>query len=235
VNLLAAQPDSDGLRALFTTWITLPQNALDELLPPLLDACVEHVKAHGEFDLECRTILDLGETHPGDAGVLAAMLLNRLVLGPGEAIFLPAGNLHAYLHGTAVEILANSDNILRGGLTPKHVDVPELLRVLDFRCGDMPVQRGTGDRVAAYPTEAPEFELSRVEWAEGDREPCALPQAGPQIMFCTRGAVRVEADGGASLELTKGQAAWLAAHDPAVTLHPVGDAPVQVFRATAGR
>jgi mannose-6-phosphate isomerase len=235
VNLLAAQPDSAGLRALFTTWITLPQQALSDLLPPLLDACVEHVKAHGEFDMECRTILDLGEVHPGDAGVLAAMLLNRLVLGPGEAIYLPAGNLHAYLHGTAVEILANSDNILRGGLTPKHVDVPELLRVLDFSCGDMPVQRGTDDRVALYPTEAPEFELSRVEWGSEDREPQPLAPGGPQIMICTKGSVRLEAEGGASLDLVRGKAAWLAAHDPMVTLRPLGDGLVQVFRATVGR
>lgn len=59
-------------------------------------------------------------------------MLNRISLGPGEGIYLPAGNLHAYLHGVGVEVMANSDNVLRGGLTPKHVDVPELLRVLDF-------------------------------------------------------------------------------------------------------
>ena len=106
------------------------------LLPQVLDACVLHVKEHGPFDLDCRTVLELGERYPGDAGVLAALLLNRLVLGPGEAVYLAAGNLHAYLRGTGVEILANSDNILRCGLTPKHVDVPELLRVLDFGHGD---------------------------------------------------------------------------------------------------
>ena len=92
------------------------------------------------------TILELGEAHPRDAGVLAALLLNRLTLRAGEAIYLPAGNLHLYLHGTAVEILANSDNILRCGLTPKHVDVPELLRVVDFACGEMPDQCGDVDQ-----------------------------------------------------------------------------------------
>jgi mannose-6-phosphate isomerase len=93
VDLLAAEPNGEGLRALFTTWITLPQPAIDALLPDLLDACVMHVKDHGEFELECRTVLELGERYPGDCGVLAALLLNRLVLAPGEAIFLPAGNL----------------------------------------------------------------------------------------------------------------------------------------------
>ncbi|BDH56299.1 hypothetical protein MTP03_12380 [Tsukamurella sp. PLM1] len=74
----------------------------------------------------------LGERYPDDAGVLAALLLNRVVLEPGQALYLAAGNLHAYVSGAAVEVMANSDNVLRGGLTPKHVDVPELLRVLDF-------------------------------------------------------------------------------------------------------
>jgi mannose-6-phosphate isomerase len=234
-ELLAGQLDSDGLRALFTTWITLPQLALDTLLPEVLDACVLHVKAHGEFDLECRTVLELGEAHGGDAGVLAALLLNRVVLAPGEAIYLPAGNLHTYLHGTGVEILANSDNILRGGLTPKHVDVPELLRVLDFSCGDTPVLRG--ERVLPhmwrYPTDAPEFELSRLEWARDESDGVWLSSVGPQILVCTAGGVMLRADG-RKLELARGESVWLAAADPDVEVCPVSDARTQVFRATAG-
>ncbi|MQA10105.1 MAG: mannose-6-phosphate isomerase, class I [Pseudonocardiaceae bacterium] len=235
IALLAAQPDPDGMRALFTTWITLPQPALDDLLPRLFDACVDHVKEHGEFSLECRTVLELGELHPGDAGVLAALLLNRLVLGPGEAIHLPAGNLHTYLRGTAVEILANSDNILRGGLTPKHVDVPELLRVLDFRCGDMPVLYGdrcdTGMRV--YRTETPEFELSRMWWDAGRTSEVPLPSGVPQILLCTEGSLLVCAED-RELVLRRGQSVWLAASDPRVVLHPLGGGDTQVFRATAG-
>ncbi|TCP49231.1 mannose-6-phosphate isomerase type 1 [Tamaricihabitans halophyticus] len=251
IALLADQPDADGMRALFTTWITLPQPALDELLPELLDACVQHIKDGGEFGLECRTVLELGELHPGDAGVLAALLLNRLVLGPGEAIHLPAGNLHTYLRGTAVEILANSDNILRGGLTPKHVDVPELLRVLDFRCGDMPILRGepcATDGLRVYRTATPEFELSRMSWpaaefsaahAEGNgsqsRTGPEVPIAAgtPQILLCTEGAVRVSARN-RELVLRRGQSMWLAASDPSVVLRPFGSAPTQVFRATDG-
>jgi mannose-6-phosphate isomerase len=234
-ELLAGQPDSDGLRALFTTWITLPQTTLDTLLPELLDACVQHVRGHGEFDLECRTVLELGEAHEGDAGVLAALLLNRLVLAPGEAIYLPAGNLHTYLHGTGVEILANSDNILRGGLTPKHVDVPELLRVLDFGCGDMPVLRGTPmtEHMFVYPTDAPEFELSRLEWAAEETAEVQISSSGPQILICTDGAVTLEADG-RKVELDRGQSVWLAASDPDVQVAPVLGARAQVFRATAG-
>jgi mannose-6-phosphate isomerase len=235
-ELLAAQPDSAGMRALFTTWITLPQASLDELLPEVLDACVVHVKEHGEFDTECRTILELGEAHPRDAGVLAALLLNRLTLRAGEAIYLPAGNLHLYLHGTAVEILANSDNILRCGLTPKHVDVPELLRVVDFSCCDMPVLTGEpGDCGAVYHTDAPEFELSRCEWPAGEHGGVRVGPGLPQILLCTAGKVLVRAEGGAELELTRGQSMWLSASDPAVEVRPASDARTQIFRATSGK
>ncbi|PXY21087.1 mannose-6-phosphate isomerase, class I [Prauserella muralis] len=234
-ELLAAQPDPDGLRALFTTWITLPQPALDELLPEVLDACVLHVKDHGEFDTECRTVLELGESHPRDAGVLAALLLNRLTLSAGEAIFLPAGNLHLYLHGTAVEILANSDNILRCGLTPKHVDVPELLRVVDFACGDMPVLSGEPEgRTSVYRTDAPEFELSRIEWADGDRDEVTLAGTGPEILLCTAGELLLCAEDGTKVELRRGESVWQPASDPAVRVRPVGSGAAHLFRATAG-
>ena len=233
-ELLGGQPDEQGVRALFTTLITLPQTALDLLLPQVLDACVLHVKEHGEFDLECRTVLELGEAYPGDAGVLAALLLNRVVLRPGEAIYLSAGNLHSYLHGTGIEILANSDNVLRCGLTPKYVDVPELLRVLDFTCGDMAVDVGVpiAPGVAVYRTTSPEFELSRVDVAVGGE--VRLDDTGPQILICTSGGVRLADDSGAQLDLATGQSVWLAAGDPAVIARPLGDGAAQLFRATAG-
>lgn len=229
IDLLAAEPNREGLRALFTTWITLPQPAIDGLMPELLDECVLHVKEHSPFELECRTILELGESYPGDAGVLAALLLNRLVLAPGEAIFLPAGNLHTYLRGTAIEVLANSDNVLRGGLTPKHVDVPELLRVLDFSYGDMGVT--TGEQSGArylYRTSAPEFELSRLEWTDGYREPVTLSGGTPRIVVTIDGCLSVA--GGPSLD--RGQSLWIRAADPDVTVTPVG--PTRAFVATPG-
>jgi mannose-6-phosphate isomerase len=236
VDLLAAEPNGEGLRALFTTWITLPQPAIDALLPDLLDSCITHVKEHGDFELECRTILELGERYPGDCGVLAALLLNRLVLAPGEAIFLPAGNLHTYLHGTAVEVLANSDNVLRGGLTPKHVDVPELLRVLDFRYGDMKVTTGepAGPR-RVYRTTAPEFELSRIEWAAGDsRAEVKLEGGVPRILVCVDGGIRAASVDGRELTLKRGQSMWLPAADPDVVLAPVGEGRSRLFAATVG-
>ncbi len=166
--------------------------------------------------------------------MLAALLLNRLVLQPGEAVHLPAGNLHAYLHGTGIEILANSDNVLRCGLTPKHVDVPELLRVLDFGCGDMPVQRGeeVAPGLAVYRTPSQEFELSRLDLA-ADLE-VRVDDAGPQILICVDGAVRVHDGAGREIELARGRSMWLAAADPAVVVKSADGEPALVFRATAG-
>ncbi|MCV7084319.1 mannose-6-phosphate isomerase, class I, partial [Mycolicibacter hiberniae] len=155
------------LRALFTTWITLPQPSLDVLVPAVLDGAVRYLSSDdGRFVGEARTLLELGERYPADAGVLASLLLNRLTLEPGEGIYLPAGNLHAYLRGLAVEIMANSDNVLRGGLTPKHVDVPELLRVLDFSPAaekHLHVETVTDGAETRYRTPAKEFALSRFD------------------------------------------------------------------------
>lgn len=237
-ELLAAQPDAAGLRALFTTWVTLPQHALDELLSEVLDACVAHVKEGGEFDAECRTVLELGEMYPGDVGALAVLLLNRIVLRAGEAIYLPPGNLHAYLRGTAVEILANSDNILRCGLTPKHVNVPELLRVVDFSHGDMPVLRGEGvsENLRVYHTPADEFELSVLCWPAGTAGgggEVVLEHAGPQILVCTEGSATLDTARG-TRSLRRGDSAWLPASEGTVSVSPAA-AATTLFRATAGK
>lgn len=237
-ELLAAEPGPRGLRALFTTWITLPQSVLARLRPHLLDACVAHIRARGEFARVCRTALQLAEHYPNDAGVLASLLLNHLVLQPTEAVFLPAGNLHAYLHGIGVEILANSDNVLRGGLTPKHVDVPELLRVLDF--SDDPVPVLTGEQVCehqtVYRTPTDEFQLFRLDWAAGQAGETRLPGGRPQILLCTEGAAELTAADGEVLGLRRGASVWLPACDPQVVVCPVAglDGPCRVFRATTG-
>src|SRR5690606_35744655 len=125
-----------------------------------------------------------------------------------------------YLHGMAVEIMANSDNVLRGGLTPKHVDVPELLRVLDFRPVDVPIlePEPAGPGEVRYRTPAPEFALSRIDLAAGSGaapDGVALPPCGPQILLCTSGSAGVECEG-RTLQLAAGQAVWLSASDPAV-------------------
>ncbi|MGY4102362.1 mannose-6-phosphate isomerase, class I [Nocardia sp. R16R-3T] len=234
-ELLAAQPDSAGLRTLFTTWITLPQNVLGTLLPQVLDGCVRYLSQKGtrEFTAEARTALELAEAYPGDAGVLAALLLNRLTLEPGQGLFLAAGNLHAYLRGLGVEIMANSDNVLRGGLTPKHVDVPELLRVLDFEPIDLPVvlPEPAGGRSVRYRTPAPEFALRRLDLIAGSGL-VPLASAGPGIVLCTAGTVRL-LQGLSELVLERGAAAWISAADTEIRAQAV-DGDAQLFCACVG-
>lgn len=238
IDLLNDQSDADGLRALFTTWITAPQPDLDVLVPAVIDGAIQYISSGAtEFAAEVKTLLELGERYPGDAGVLAALLLNRITLAPCEAIFLPAGNLHTYLRGFAVEVMANSDNVLRGGLTPKHVDVPELLRVLDFtptaEAQLRPLIRRDGlERI--YDTPTAEFALALLVLDTdhlGHEVDAASSHDGPQILLCTEGALTVHGKSG-SLTLERGAAAWVGADDGPIRLS--AQRPAKLFRATVG-
>jgi mannose-6-phosphate isomerase len=238
IDLLTDQSDADGLRALFTTWITAPQPDIDVLVPAVLDGAINYVSSGAtEFAGEVKDVLELGERYPGDAGVLAALLLNRISLAPGEAIFLPAGNLHTYLRGFALEVMANSDNVLRGGLTPKHVDVPELLRVLDFTPTEETQLRPQIRREGLgliYDTPTDEFavELLTLDGDHlGHEVDAACPHEGPQILVCSEGSATVHGKTG-SLTLDRGMAAWVAADDGPIRLS--AQQPAKLFRATVG-
>lgn len=238
VNLLSGESDAEGLRALFTTWITCPQPDLDRLVPAVIDGAINYVRSgEQEFAAEARTVLELGERYPGDAGVLASLLLNRVALAPGEGIYLPAGNLHAYLHGVGIEVMANSDNVLRGGLTPKHVDVPELLRVLDFSpASNVVVQPETlrGGAELVYDTPAPEFAVSVIDVDGehlGHEIDAPTRHDGPQILLCTEGAVTLHAKTSAVV-LERGAAAWVGADDGPIRLD--AQQPTRLFRVTVG-
>jgi mannose-6-phosphate isomerase len=151
---------------------------------------------------------ELAAACPGDLGVVVALLLHEVTLAPGEAVFMPAGNLHAYLRGTGVEIMAASDNVLRGGLTPKHVDVPELLRVLRFEPLADPVRRPVpvAPGVVTWPVPVAELALHRVRLADGvARAGPARP--GPRTVLCLAGEVRAD-DGAGPVTLRPGEAAF---------------------------
>jgi mannose-6-phosphate isomerase len=236
IALLTDQSDAAGLRALFTTWITAPQPDIDVLIPAVLEGAVAYIRSGAkEFAGEARTLLELGERYPGDAGVLAALLLNRVALTPGEGIFLAAGNLHSYLHGVGMEIMANSDNVLRGGLTPKHVDVPELLRVLDFTpVPDARVSTHRNGIELVYDTPAPEFAAS-VLILDGENlgheVDAPARHDGPQILVCTEGSVILRAKSD-EVRVQRGDAVWVAADDGPIRLE--ASTPSRLFRATVG-
>jgi mannose-6-phosphate isomerase len=238
IELLNDQSDADGLRALFTTWITAPQPDVDVLVNAVLDGAIQYLSSGAtEFAAEAKTVLELGEQYPGDAGVLAALLLNRITLDPGEGIFLGAGNLHAYLCGVGFEIMANSDNVLRGGLTPKHVDVPELLRVLNFTPTNESQLRSPThpDGIGLiYDTPTEEFAASMLTLSDeqvGHEVDAPSRHDGPQILLCVEGSTTVHGKSGV-LSLTRGVAAWVGAEDGPIRL--IAHEPTKIFRATVG-
>ena len=152
---------------------------------------------------EWPTQAEIAALHPGDAGLVVSLLLNEVELAAGEAIFLPAGNIHAYLRGVGIELMEASDNVLRGGLTPKHIDVPELLSVLDTRPHGVPWLHPEVPLpdVRVFRPEGVGFEL--IEF-EGDG-PCPLD--GPSIALCLDGAFSIT--GRSSAELARGDSVYI--------------------------
>lgn len=153
---------------------------------------------------------ELAGRYPGDPGVLVALLLNHVRLEPGEAIWMPAGNLHAYLKGLGVELMAASDNVLRGGLTPKRVDVDELLEVLRFEVLDDPILKSeeVAPGVLTWPVPVPDFVLYRMD-LDGAGAPAEVPADGPRIVVATSGDLFLgEAVDGTPVELASGTAAY---------------------------
>ncbi|WP_024820117.1 mannose-6-phosphate isomerase, class I [Arthrobacter sp. 31Y] len=181
-------------------------------------------------------MLDINEAFPGDPGVLISLLLNHLSLEPGEAVYLPAGNIHAYLHGLGVEVMASSDNVLRGGLTNKHLDIPELLRTVRFEALGVPrVQlSGTEFGQELYRPPFKEFQLQRIELGPG-AEPVPLAQTGPAVVVVVSGSVLLDSPK-SDLRLERGAAAFIPDIEAPVNVHPVqGATDVSVaFAVTTG-
>ena len=162
----------------------------------------------------------LAERYPDDPAVIAALLLNRVALRPGEALFTPPGQLHAYVSGAGVELMANSDNVLRAGLTTKHVDVDELLAAADLRPAP-PARvppRPAGPAEQVYPTPAEEFQLSVIDLQAGG---AFAPRRGPEILLLLGDGARLRWPGG-TLALRRGDAAFVPAAVPAYEARGAG-------------
>jgi mannose-6-phosphate isomerase len=178
-----------------------------EGVPELVATVTRLASTAAGFKREFATVRDLAMRYPADPGVVISLLLNRVTLVAGEALYLPAGNIHAYLCGVGIELMTASDNVIRGGLTSKHVDVPELLAVVDVRTEGVPYlspRKEEGLRV--FSPEGAGFQLVRVGL---DRERAySWPVDGPTILLCTAGEWLVR---GASSEvrLTKGESAYV--------------------------
>ncbi|SEC96151.1 mannose-6-phosphate isomerase, type 1 [Streptomyces misionensis] len=216
VDLLHARPEDAALSEVLTAILTADRAETARTVAEAAAACARLGGDHAPY-------AELAHHYPGDPGVLAAMLLNHVRLQPGEALFLGAGVPHAYLSGLGVEIMANSDNVLRCGLTPKHVDVPELLRVVRFEAGDPGVLRpeAAPDGEEVYETPIDEFRLSRHVLPAGGTAH-DLTRDTPQILLCTAGAARA-----GEHELGPGQSVFVPAGEKAA-ISGAGT----VFRAT---
>ncbi|MEU0137690.1 mannose-6-phosphate isomerase, class I [Streptomyces sp. NPDC006296] len=216
VDLLRALPEDGALREVLTAILTADPDEMAHTAAEAAEAAERLGGAHAPY-------AQIAHHYPGDPGVIAAMLLNHVQLQPGEAMFLGAGVPHAYLGGLGVEIMANSDNVLRCGLTPKHIDVPELLRIVRFEPTEPAILRPeaapSGEEL--YETPVDEFRLSRYVLPPG-AAPVDLTAVTPQILLCTAGTPQVGGIG-----LAPGESVFVPA-DETVELTGTGT----LFRAT---
>ena len=200
LTLLATLADSQGVQALRArlgggdeaealrqtiAWLLSgeAQAEVDDIIAAVATA------ESADFAEELQVVRTVAERNPGDPGVVVALLMNVVVLRQGEAIFLRAGLLHAYVAGLGVEIMAASDNVLRGGLTPKHIDVDELMAIVDTTPGAVPVQPAR-DGVTVYDVPVDDFALRRIPVTD-ER---VVEVTGPAIVLATAGAVTVASD-----------------------------------------
>ncbi|MBG6055914.1 mannose-6-phosphate isomerase [Salinibacterium sp. CAN_S4] len=195
--LLARLTDDDALRATFE-WLITRGEGVDDLVAAVSAAADDSTP-------ELSTVKLLAGAYPGDPGIVISLLLNRVTLRRGEALFLPAGNIHAYLSGLGMELMAASDNVLRGGLTPKFIDVPELLAVLDFRPVPVPylVPQRPGGGVEVFRPDGAEFALLIID---GD----AVRQLdGPAIALCLDGEFMLRGEATETV-VSRGAAVYIA-------------------------
>lgn len=206
------------LRTVLSGWLAFDDPA------PVVEAVLERA---AELDSDvARNLVFIGEEFPGDVGVLAALLLHHVELAPGEALFLPAGNMHAYLSGFGVEVMASSDNVLRGGLTAKHIDVAELEGIVIFEPIDDPVLEPdmtveNGVACARFPIPVPDFAVTRCTAESGSLE----LGRGPAIVLAVAGKVRLGEE-----TLGPGEAAFLAAGDGEMTAEFTAGGDIFVVR-----
>ena len=216
-------PGSEGIAAVLTSCLQ-PDEQNRRVIAGMIAAAHDLVQGHDPASMQedapqlARTAVELDRAHPGDPSILAALLMNRVHLRPGESLFLGAGTMHAYLHGTGIEIMASSDNVLRGGLTSKHIDVPALLDQADLTatCVQPECPRQLPGGLQHYRTPFPEFTL----WRLGERVETDLPATGlGRILLVLDGRMSLITSAGVtstdtSAEVTQvraGQAVWISA------------------------
>ncbi|MFC1822964.1 mannose-6-phosphate isomerase, class I [Thermodesulfobacteriota bacterium] len=205
-NMLESDSDQSGLGAFFKALMTMNKDHQINTVKETISNCGKSRPAGPLVEWIAR----LNEEYPGDIGVISPLLLNLVQLQPGEALYLPAGEPHAYLKGECIELMANSDNVLRGGLTPKHIDVDELLKVIQFQGRELerisPIEGGDGETI--YPAPAEDFILSVIILGEG-RTFISHEDRSVEIMICMEGSGRIiDSTSGESTAFSRGTS-WI--------------------------
>jgi mannose-6-phosphate isomerase len=205
-----------------------PEASREALVAAVTSACATLASSDSPYAAACAAAVRVAGHRPGDLGLVAMLLMRHAVLAPGQAVFMPAGGLHAYLRGTGIEVLANSDNVIRAGLTSKHIDVPELLSLLDPAV-TVPVLTPAplGDGVTWFDTPAPEFRLYVADLAE---PVIPMPATGPRIALCIAGVATLRTESGETVKLPRGESCFIPAADG--PLHACG--PARLFLASPG-
>lgn len=206
---LTERAGSAGLAEVFLDCLTGDGQRL-ELVGEVVSAAVNHVDDGDELCLFSRTAIELDEHHPGDPSILAALLLNRVHLAPGQGLRVPPRTMHTYLRGTGIELSANSSNTVRGGLTDKHIDVDSLVRIVDFGSG--PVQRVEPVAEGAfleYPTQRPECRLWALRLRPGEAE--MLPATDHPRILLALGGHLVCSSAASTDEIVRGRSLWIPA------------------------
>jgi mannose-6-phosphate isomerase len=201
-DLFRQQPNSKGLKEFFKAMMVMDRTTQKEII----NDAVKNADQLKDKNNAYQWIIDLNEEYPSDIGVLSPTILNLICLEPGQAMFLPAGTLHAYLDGVGIELMANSDNVLRGGLTPKHVDVKELLNVLNFEERDVSLLKMEKINPCEhrYESYAEEFALSVIT-VKTDMNFYSPDKRCVDILLCTDGdAVVVDLAENNSVDIKKG-------------------------------
>lgn len=216
-SVLRSDPSPAGVRAAFTSLLAADSRPSAHDVGLLVDACRARLAQGSTSPRADAIVLALAHAYPGDPGVVASLLLNPVSLQPGEALFVPAGGVHAYLGGLGIEVMASSDNVLRAGLTPKHVDVDELLECVDYVAAP-PIRTAPevfhgATRVFYAPVD--DFELSVTELDDDAVHP--LPGRGPRVLLCLDGPVTVVSERD-ELLLHRGDAAFVPASDGRLTV-----------------
>jgi mannose-6-phosphate isomerase len=196
------QPDKQGLKNFFSSLLTMEP----ERKKQVIDDALKNAHRFSEDDNLFEWTIKLYNEYKADIGIFSPILLNLICLKPGQAMFIPSGALHSYLDGVGIELMANSDNVLRGGLTPKHIDVQELLSILDFEEMDINIiaSKKCKDFEMIYPSPAEEFVLSVIF----DNKEIAYKspvKRSIEIILCTDGkALITDMDNNIAIDLNRG-------------------------------